>query len=269
MPASAISCDGLIRTFGEVQAVRGVSFEVEEGELFALLGPNGAGKTTTLHMLTTVLDPSEGTASVLGFDVGREAAKVRSVIGMVFQEPALDERLTARENLLMHAVLYGIPRGQTRERVDRALDWATLQNEAARPVRTFSGGMKRRLELARALMHDPKVLFLDEPTVGLDPQARRHLWESVRSLRSEGLTVFMTTHYLEEAEGCDRVAIMDHGEVIALGSPAELKQNAVDSPHESLEDVFLDLTGRELRDEGATPRARLLAFSKRGGEHTR
>ena len=267
--APAIACEGLVRTFAEVEAVRGVSFTVAGGELFALLGPNGAGKTTTLHMLTTVREPTRGTASVLGFDVRREAASVRGVIGMVFQEPALDDRLTARENLQMHAVLYAIPRAETAAAIDRALAWASLEQEATRTVRTFSGGMKRRLELARALMHDPKVLFLDEPTVGLDPQARRHLWESVRSLRREGLTVFMTTHYLEEAEGCDRVAIMDRGEVIALGSPAELKPQVDGAPLGSLEDVFLDLTGRELRDEEATPRARLLAFGKRGGEHTR
>ena len=188
---------------------------------------------------------------------------------MVFQEPALDERLTARENLAMHAVLYAIPRAVTRERIQLALEWATLEKDGDRAVRTFSGGMKRRLELARALMHDPKVLFLDEPTVGLDPQARRHLWESIRTLRREGLTVFMTTHYLEEAEDCDRVAIMDHGEVIASGSPGELKGDRDGTATRSLEDVFLDLTGRALRDEGATPRARLLAFGKRGGEHTR
>jgi ABC-2 type transport system ATP-binding protein len=265
----AVRCDGLTRTFGEVEAVRDVSFTVGTGELFGLLGPNGAGKTTTLHMLTTVLEPSSGTASVLGFDVKRDGAGVRSVMGMVFQEPALDDRLTAHENLAMHAVLYAIPRHATRERIARALSWASLENEARRPVRTFSGGMKRRLELARALMHEPKVLFLDEPTVGLDPQARRHLWESIRALRGEGLTVFMTTHYLEEAEDCDHVAIMDHGQVIALGSPTELKGRLEGETERSLEEVFLELTGRELRDEAATPRARLLAFGRRGGEHTR
>jgi ABC-2 type transport system ATP-binding protein len=261
----AIACHGLARNFDAFVAVREVSFTVEEGELFGLLGPNGAGKTTTLHMLTTVLEPSQGSAEVLGRDVQKDAAEVRSLIGMVFQEPALDERLTARENLAMHAVLYAIPRAVTRERVQLALEWATLEKDGDRPVRTFSGGMKRRLELARALMHDPKVLFLDEPTVGLDPQARRHLWESVRALRKEGLTVFMTTHYLEEAEDCDHVAIMDHGEVIAFGSPDELEG----TQDRTLEDVFLDLTGRALRDEAATPRARLLAFGKRGGEYTR
>jgi ABC-2 type transport system ATP-binding protein len=266
---SAITCESLTRSFDTVAAVRGVTFAVEGGELFGLLGPNGAGKSTTVHMLTTVLEPSGGSATVLGYDVTRDAASVRSLMGMVFQEPALDERLTARENLAMHAVLYAIPRHAARESVQRALAWASLDGDGDRPVRTFSGGMKRRLELARALMHEPKVLFLDEPTVGLDPQARRHLWESIRALRGQGLTVFMTTHYLEEAEDCDRVAIMDHGEIIAQGSPDDLKSRLEGPAERSLEDVFLDLTGRELRDEGATPRARLLAFGKRGGEHTR
>ncbi len=265
----AIACTDLSRSFGDVVAVDGVDLSIAAGEFFALLGPNGAGKSTTVHMLTTVLDPTRGSASVFGFDVVREAHEVRARMGMVFQEPALDERLTARENLQVHAVLYGVPRGRVRERVRSALAWASLEGEAERLVRTFSGGMKRRLELGRALMHEPEVLFLDEPTVGLDPQARRHLWESIRALRGEGLSVFMTTHHLEEAEACDRVAIMDGGRVLALGSPAELKARLGSGSGVSLEDVFLDLTGRALRDEGAGPRARLLSFGRRGGEHTR
>jgi ABC-2 type transport system ATP-binding protein len=266
---TAIECQDLGRRFGKVTAVEGVSFGVKEAEFFALLGPNGAGKSTTLHMLTTMLEPSTGHARVLGFDVRRQAHEVRSTIGIVFQEPALDDRLTARENLEIHAVLYGLLRTQVKVRVERALEWATLTEAAPRLVRTFSGGMKRRLELARALMHEPKVLFLDEPTLGLDPQGRRHLWEHIAALRQEGLTVFMTTHNLQEAESCDRVGIIDQGRLIALGAPAELKAKVGGSKERSLEDVFIELTGRQLRDEEATARTRLLGFARRGGEHTR
>ena len=264
---AAIACEGLGRRFGDVVAVDGIDLEVERGEFFALLGPNGAGKSTTLHMLTTMLLPTSGGARVAGFDVQRQAARVRERIGMVFQEPALDERLSARENLDIHAALYAIPRSGGA--IDRALEWATLAAEARRLVRTFSGGMKRRLELARALMHEPEVLFLDEPTVGLDPQGRRHLWESIAALRDRGLTVLMTTHYLEEAEACDRVGIVDHGRLIALGTPARLKADVAGDAERTLEEVFIELTGRALRDEEATPRARLVSFGRRGGEHTR
>ena len=266
---AAIECHELTRSFGAVEAVKGISFEVAEREFFALLGPNGAGKSTTVHMLTTMLPPSSGEARILGFDVVRESARVRSVIGMVFQEPALDERLSARENLEIHAVLYAIPRARVRSLIDESLAWASLEDAGKRLVRTFSGGMKRRLELARALMHEPKVLFVDEPTVGLDPQGRRNLWERVEALRARGLTIFMTTHYLEEAEACDRVGIMNEGRLIALGSPAELKRKVMGSEEATLEDVFIELTGRQLHDEAAGPRSRLLNFAKRGGEHTR
>jgi ABC-2 type transport system ATP-binding protein len=265
----AIECRDLGRRFGTVAAVAAVTFAVREGEFFALLGPNGAGKTTTLHVLTTVLRPSSGAASVLGFDVVRAAREVRARIGMVFQEPALDERLTAAENLQIHAALYGMPRRAATERLDWALGWAALEEVGARTVRTFSGGMKRRLELARALMHEPRVLFLDEPTLGLDPQGRRHLWDRIAELRLEGLTVFMTTHNLVEAEACDRVAIMDRGQLVALGSPERLKGEIAGRSEADLEEVFFRLTGKQLRDEDATPRARLLAFGRTGGEHTR
>ncbi|WP_018461940.1 ABC transporter ATP-binding protein [Thermus oshimai] len=265
----AIECRALERRFGPVTAVEGLSFAVASGELFALLGPNGAGKTTTLHMLITLLEPTSGEARVLGFDVVREAAEVRARIGVVFQEPALDERLTAWENLEIHAYLYGLPRREIPSRVEEALRWASLEGAASRPVRTFSGGMKRRLELARALMHGPQVLFLDEPTLGLDPQGRRHLWESIAALRGRGLTVFLTTHYLVEAEACDRVGIIDQGRLVALGSPAELKRQVLDTPEGSLEEVFIALTGRALRDGEATPKDRFLGFRRRGGEHTR
>ena len=266
---SAIECEKLGRRFGDVTAVEGVGFRVEEGEFFALLGPNGAGKTTTMHMLTTMLRPTQGYARVMGFDVVRQAHEVRSAIGMVFQEPALDERLSAWENLEIHAALYQIPRRQVKARVESALEWASLAGAARRLVRTFSGGMKRRLELGRALMHEPKVMFLDEPTVGLDPQGRLHLWESIAALRQSGLSVFMTTHYLQEAEACDRVGIIDQGKLIAIGQPSRLKAEVTGSSESTLEDVFIKLTGHRLRDEEATPRGRLLSFGRRGGEHTR
>jgi ABC-2 type transport system ATP-binding protein len=265
----AIRCVGLSRRFGALAAVAGLDLEVGAGEFFALLGPNGAGKTTTLHLLTTLLSPSEGEAYVLEHHVVREAEAVRRSIGIVFQDPALDERLTAWENLEVHAFLYGLPLRSIRTAVLEALAWASLEEAALRPVHTFSGGMKRRLELARALMHRPRVLFLDEPTLGLDPQGRRQLWERVEALRQEGLTVFLTTHYLLEAEAADRVGILDRGRLVALGSPRELKRWALGREEGSLEEVFLALTGRVLRDEEATTRERFLSYRKRGGEHSR
>jgi ABC-2 type transport system ATP-binding protein len=265
----AVEAVDLSRRFGKVEAVSGVSFDVGSGEFFALLGPNGAGKTTTLQMLTTLLRPTSGTARVFGADIAKQPAIVRSTLGMVFQEPALDDRLTARENLEMHGALYRIPRRELRARVDEALEWGALSDAAKRPVRSFSGGMKRRLELGRALMHRPSLLFLDEPTLGLDPQGRRHLWERIERLRGQGLTVFMTTHYLQEAEACDRVGIIDGGRLIALGTPADLIRRVGGGPETSLEDVFIELTGRGLRDDEAGARERMLGFAKRGGEHTR
>jgi ABC-2 type transport system ATP-binding protein len=267
--APAIECARLSRCFGDRVAVDEVSFAVRPGELFGLLGPNGAGKTTAHRMLTTTLAPTAGEARVAGFDIVRDAQEVRNLIGVVFQEPALDDRLTARENLSLHAVLYGLRTRAAGPRVQEALDWADLSRDAGRPVRTFSGGMKRRLELARALLHDPHVLFLDEPTAGLDPQGRRRLWEQITELRRRGLTAFVTTHNLQEAEACDRVAILDRGRLLALGTPSELRGRAGGQDHTSLEEVFLHLTGRALRDDAATPRDRLLGFGRRGGELTR
>lgn len=266
---AAIEAVDLGRRYGDLEAVTGVDFVVQPGEFFALLGPNGAGKTTIVQMLSTLLRPSSGRASVFGADTVREAARVRAVLGMVFQEPALDDRLTARENLAIHADLYRIAGSDKRSRIDEALEWGALNEAGDRTVRSFSGGMKRRLELGRALMHRPRLLFLDEPTLGLDPQGRRHLWQHIEQLRGQGLTVFMTTHYLEEAEACDRIGIMDGGRLIALGTPVELKARAGGGPDTTLEDVFIELTGHELRDEEAGPRARMLGFAKRGGEHTR
>lgn len=263
----AIQVVDIDRRYGNVAAVDRLSVGVRQGEFFALLGPNGAGKSTLLHMLSTLLPPSGGSASIMGFDVVRDALSVRRVLGMVFQDPALDDRLTARENLEIHAVLYGIPRQERAGRIEAGLVWASLEQVGQRRVRTFSGGMKRRLELARALMHEPKVLFLDEPTLGLDPQGRRNLWERIDGLRRQGMTVLMTTHNLPEAQACDRVGIIDHGRLIAIDSPARLIAEHGDGG--DLEDVFIALTGKRLRDEMATARDLMLGFAERGGEHTR
>ena len=216
--------DGLTRRFGDFVAVDGIDFAVAQGEVFGFLGPNGAGKTTTISMLTTLLRPTAGSAHVAGHDVERDDAAVRRAIGIVFQEPSLDERLTAWENLEFHAVLYGMPRAERPRRIADALRLVDLQDRARHMVEKFSGGMRRRLEIARGLLHIPTVLFLDEPTLGLDPQSRRSVWEHIRGLReATGVTVFMTTHYMEEAEFCDRIAIIDHGGIVALDTPEGLK----------------------------------------------
>jgi ABC-2 type transport system ATP-binding protein len=220
----AIVVENLARRFGDLVAVDHVDFSVAQGEVFGFLGPNGAGKTTTIAMLTTLLRPTEGRARVAGHDVARAAGDVRRAIGIVFQEPSLDERLTARENLEFHAVLYGMPRAERRERIAEALRLVDLEARADHLVEQYSGGMRRRLEIARGLLHVPAVLFLDEPTLGLDPQSRRAVWEHIRSLRDQtGVTIFMTTHYMEEAEFCDRIAVIDHGRIVALDTPEGLK----------------------------------------------
>lgn len=264
----SLKCRNLTCKLGAHLAVDNLSFSVQEGQMFALLGPNGAGKTTTFSVLTTLRLPTQGEVRVAGLDVVTQAPQVRRSIGVVFQDPALDDRLTGRENLEIHASLYGLYGAAAQRAQAEALDWAGLTEVARRPVRTYSGGMKRRLEVARALMHQPRILFLDEPTLGLDTQARFNLWEKIAGLRQQGLTVFLTTHHLQEAEGCDQVAILNQGQLVALGSPAELKAQ-IGKPESSLEEVFLELTGRKLRDEEATPRDRLLGFARRGGEHTR
>lgn len=266
---SVISCQGLGRSFGEVTAVDAVSFAMDEGDFVALLGPNGAGKSTLLGMLATLIAPSRGEARVAGADILRAPERVRAAIGMVFQDPALDDRLTARENLRFHAALYRLPRAGTRAAVAHALDWAELGEAADRSVRTFSGGMKRRLELGRAMMHRPRLLILDEPTLGLDPQGRRDLWDRIAELRRDGLSVLMTTHAMQEAADCSRVGIIDGGRLVAMGTPADLATRTLGRPGASLEDVFLHLTGRGLRDGEASPRDRIVAFRKRGGELTR
>ena len=265
---AAIQADDVSYRYGQHLAVDNLSLSVENGEFFAILGPNGAGKTTFLNMLMTVTVPQAGRIAITGHDVVSETAAVRRALGVVFQDPALDDRLTARENLDIHAVLYALPKQDRRSAVDQALAWAELDEVQSRPVRTFSGGMKRRLELARALMHKPSVLLLDEPTIGLDPQGRRHLWERIASLRAEGMTVLMTTHNLIEAEACDRVGIIDSGKIVAIGTPAELIAAQGDAA-KTLEDVFINLTGRQLFDDSATGRDRLLSFGRQGGEFTR
>jgi ABC-2 type transport system ATP-binding protein len=219
-----IEVEELTRKYGETIAVDGIRFQVEAGEIFGFLGPNGAGKTTTIHMLTTLLKPSSGTATIDGHDIVRDRRAVRRTIGLVFQEPSLDEQLTARENLRFHAMLYGMSAALFSERSRALLELVELYDRADDLVETYSGGMKRRLEVARGLLHGPRVLFLDEPTLGLDPQTRRHIWDYLRRLRqSEGITVFMTTHYMDEAENCDRVAVIDEGHIVALDSPQALK----------------------------------------------
>ncbi len=219
-----IEVQELVRRFGDFVAVDGVSFAVEEGEIFGFLGPNGAGKSTTINMLCTLLRPTSGQALVNGFDVRTQQGKVRGSIGLIFQDPSLDDRLTGRENLQFHAMLYDVSRASYLKRASEVLDMVDLLDQAGDIVRTYSGGMKRRLEIARGLLHHPRVLFLDEPTIGLDPQTRRHIWEYLLALRErENVTMFMTTHYMEEAEHCDRIAIIDHGQIIALDTPENLK----------------------------------------------
>ena len=220
----AIEVESLAKTYGAVEAVRGVSFTVGSSEIFGFLGPNGAGKSTTINMLCTLARPTSGSARVSGFDVIRERDDVRRHIGLVFQDPTLDGQLTATQNLRLHAELYDIERSEIPARMDQLLEMVDLADRRDQPVLTYSGGMKRRLEIARGLMHSPRVLFLDEPTIGLDPQTRSAIWRYIRALQaSEGTTIFMTTHYMDEAEHCDRIAIIDRGEIVVLDTPEALK----------------------------------------------
>jgi ABC-2 type transport system ATP-binding protein len=222
----AIVVDGLIKRFGALEAVKGVDFEVAPGEVFGFLGPNGAGKTTTINMLCTLVKPTAGSATVAGYDVVRERDDVRRHIGLVFQDQTLDSYLTGAQNLKLHAELYGIQRDLVEPRTRQVLTMVGLWERRDTPVGTYSGGMRRRLEIARGLMHSPRVLFLDEPTIGLDPQTRRSIWTYIAELKqSEQITIFMTTHYMDEAEWCDRIAIMDHGEIVALDAPQTLKDS--------------------------------------------
>ncbi len=246
-----IQVESLTRTFGELVAVNDVSFAVAEGEIFAFLGPNGAGKTTTIKMLTTLLAPTRGRIAIDGLDPMAQPNEVRKRFGIVFQDPSLDDELTAWENLDLHGALYKVPRRLRAERSETLLRLFELWERRAEPVKRFSGGMRRRLEIARGLLHTPRVLFLDEPTLGLDPQTRNQLWTQVRTLNeSERVTVFLTTHYMEEADRvAHRIAIIDHGRIVAQGTPAELKAQ---TGAETLETAFLALTGTTIRDEAAT-----------------
>jgi ABC-2 type transport system ATP-binding protein len=245
-----ISVHNLVKSFGAVTAVDGVSFDVGAGEIFAFLGPNGAGKTTTIKILTTLLAPTSGTITIDGLDPAKRAHDVRRRFGIVFQDPSLDGELTAYENMELHGVLYHVPRRQRAERIERLMTLFELWDKRQTLVKTFSGGMKRRLEIARGLLHTPKILFLDEPTLGLDPQSRNQMWTHVKHLNeTEGVTVFLTTHYMDEAERvAQRIAIIDHGRIVAQGSSQELKQQ---TNTESLEQAFLALTGSTIRDERA------------------
>jgi ABC-2 type transport system ATP-binding protein len=222
---AVIEVENLVKEFNGITAVKGVSFSIAEGELFGFLGPNGAGKTTTINMLCTLLRPTSGRAVLNGYDVVKESDGVRQSIGLVFQDPSLDERLTARENLEFHAMIYDVKKEDRNRRIDEVLNLMELKKRENDEVRTFSGGMKRRLEIARGLLHYPKVLFLDEPTLGLDPQTRNHIWTYIRQLKKkESITIFLTTHYMGEAGNCSRIAIIDNGEIIALDSPENLKK---------------------------------------------
>jgi len=242
-----IKVQNLTKKFGSLVAVKEVSFEVKPGEVFGFLGPNGAGKSTTINILCTILRPTSGTAWVSCCDVLKEPHRVRREIGIIFQDPSLDDRLTAEDNLRFHGYLYHMSEKQVKERIPEVLDLVELYDRRGEFVRKYSGGMKRRLEIARGLMHQPKLLFLDEPTLGLDPQTRAHIWDYVMKMRAEtNLTIFMTTHYMQEAEICDRIAIIDNGRIVDLDTPANLKSK---HNEKTLEEVFLKITGREIRQQ--------------------
>ena len=246
-----IEVENLTKKFGDFTAVNGISFSVEKGRIFGFLGPNGAGKTTSIKMLTTLLKPTSGRVLLDGHDPATDQAGVRRSFGIVFQDPSLDDELTARENMEFHGVLYKVPADLRRKRIEELLKVVELWDRRDDLVKQFSGGMKRRLEIARGLLHHPLILFLDEPTVGLDPQTRNHIWNYIQNLnKREGITVFFTTHYMEEADRvADQVTIIDHGKIIAQGTPAALKKKA---RAKSLEEAFIKLTGHTLRDEDAS-----------------
>ena len=246
----------LVKKFGKFIAVDNISFEVYPGEIFAFLGPNGAGKTTTIKMLTTLLNPTSGNLGINGFSSILDEDNIRKSFGIVFQDPSLDDELTAYENMEFHAVLYGVPKDLIKKRIPELFNLVELWDRKNDLVKTFSGGMKRRLEIARGLIHHPKILFLDEPTIGLDPQTRNFLWEYIIQLnKKENMTIFLTTHYMEEAEKmANRVAIIDHGKIMSIGTPSELKKKTNTG---SLEEAFLKLTGRNIREESASSKDRM------------
>lgn len=245
-----IEVKNLSKVFGDITAVSDISFDVKRGEIFAFLGPNGAGKTTTIKMFTTLLQPTSGKILINGFDPATNPDEVRCSFGIIFQDPSLDDELTAWENLEFHGVLYNVPKKIRRERIEELLGIVELEKRKNDLVKEFSGGMKRRLEIARGLLHHPEIIFLDEPTLGLDPQTRNHLWNYIKEMNEkEGITVFFSTHYMEEADRMsDRVAIIDNGNIIAEGTAEELKKQ---NSSETLEEAFLKLTGKKIREEGA------------------
>ncbi len=221
---NSIEVERLVKSYGKFEAVKEVSFNVQEGEIFGFLGPNGAGKTTTINVLCTLLRPTSGSARVNGYNVTREKNDVRRSIGLVFQDTTLDDYLSAEQNLLFHSYAYGVPRAERQERMKQLLTLVDLWDRRKGKTRTYSGGMKRRLEIVRGLIHHPRVLFLDEPTLGLDPQTRRYIWDYVQDIRQkENITIFLTTHYMDEAENCDRIAVIDDGKIVAIDTPAKLK----------------------------------------------
>jgi len=248
--ADIISVKELTRKFNGFTAVDNVSFSVKKGEIFAFLGPNGAGKSTTIKMLTTLLHPNSGHITMNGHDPVKSPDLVRKTFGIVFQDQSLDDELTAYENMEFHGIIYGVPDEIRKKRIEQLLKIVELWDRKEDLVKKFSGGMKRRLEIARGLLHHPLILFLDEPTLGLDPQTRNHIWSHIKELnKKEGITVFFTTHYMEEAERvADRIAVIDHGKIIATGTAKELKKR---TKTDNLEDAFIELTGRDIRDEEA------------------
>lgn len=258
MNEEIVKVKNLSKDFDHFRAVDNISFEVKTAEIFGFLGPNGAGKTTTINILCTLLMPTSGEVIVNGFNVVTSPNEVRKSIGIIFQDPSLDERLTAYENLNFHGIIYHIPLKTRKERIKEVLDIVGLYSKKDSIVRTFSGGMRRRLEIARGLMHRPKILFLDEPTIGLDPQTRQYIWDYILNLsKKEGITMFLTTHYMDEAEICQRVAIIDYGKIIALGSPYQLKKEL---GLNTLNDVFLRLTNHGIREEKASDKEQLGQF---------
>lgn len=261
-----IEVKNLVKKYGDFTAVDDISFNIKSGEIFAFLGPNGAGKSTTIKMLTTLLNPTGGSIHLNGFNPHSHADQVRHSFGIVFQDPSLDDELTAWENMEFHGVLYGVEKKLRRKRIDELLKFVELDDRRNNLVKEFSGGMKRRLEIARGLLHHPKIMFLDEPTLGLDPQTRNHMWNYLKELnKTEGITVFFTTHYMEEADKiAQRIAIIDHGKIIATGTSAELKTQ---TGTQTLEEAFLKLTGSVIREEeaGAADRMRMMGRMFRGG----
>ena len=248
MPRVIIEAKSVRKSFGDIKAVDDISFEVKSGEIFAFLGPNGAGKSTTIKMLTTMLRPTSGQLLLNGHDVTKDQASARKSFGIVFQDPAVEEELTAYENMLFHAVLYGVPKQEQKKRIEELMKLVDLWERRDSLVRTYSGGMRRRLEVARGLLHHPKILFLDEPTLGLDTQTRNILWDYVKKLsQNEGMTIFFTTHYLDEAEAvAERIAIIDHGKIVASGTTKQLTKQ---TKTKTLEQAYLKLTGEGIRDE--------------------